>query len=429
MGRLAIRLAEPIDPRSIAAFRALFGGILFIAIVRFAANGWIDSQLAAPTYHFTYAGFRFVRPLPGVWLWVHFAVMAVAALALALGVRPRLAAAVFCLLFTWAELIEKAAYLNHYCFVSLMTALLAVVRTDGAFALWPAPGPAAVSRGALLLLRAQVALVYFYAGFAKIDADWLLRAEPLATWLPAHADWPLIGPLLAASATAYAFSWLGMLFDLTIWAFLAWSRTRRVAFAVAVFFHLAVWALFPIGLFSPLMLAAATLFFAPGWPRWGRAPASPRPRPSRALLALAGAWLAVQLFVPLRFLLYPGPVNWTEEGFRFAWRVMLVEKTGHIEYRLRSNGRPERRVVPGARLTPLQARMLAIAPDFIIEYAHHLAEEARDAGETGVEVRADAFVAFNGRPAQRLVDPEVDLAAQPMFTWAPAGWIRSPHGH
>lgn len=37
---------------------------------------------------------------------------------------------------------------------------------------------------------------------------------------------------------------------------------------------------------------------------------------------------------PLRHWLYPGNVLWTEEGFRFSWYVMLIEKTGLVQYRL-----------------------------------------------------------------------------------------------
>ena len=43
------------------------------------------------------------------------------------------------------------------------------------------------------------------------------------------------------------------------------------------------------------------------------------------LPGLVVLFLGIQFLLPLRHLLYPGNVNWTEEGFRFAWRVMLVE--------------------------------------------------------------------------------------------------------
>ena len=45
-----------------------------------------------------------------------------------------------------------------------------------------------------------------------------------------------------------------------------------------------------------------------------------------ALLALA------QIAMPLRHWAYPGNVRWKEEGYRFAWRVMLTEKTEHVRF-------------------------------------------------------------------------------------------------
>ena len=35
--------------------------------------------------------------------------------------------------------------------------------------------------------------------------------------------------------------------------------------------------------------------------------------------------MCIQLAFPFRYLLYPGNIFWTEEGYRFSWRVMLME--------------------------------------------------------------------------------------------------------
>ena len=228
-------------------------------------------------------------------------------------------------------------------------------------------------------------------------------------------------------------SWGGAAFDLTIWALLWWPRTRRPAYLVAVGFHVVVWLLFPIGVFPWVMLCAATVFFAPGWPRRlpGWPPASPArpgagldpaPGRSRWALRLAAAWLLVQALVPMRGALYPGPVNWNEQGFRFAWRVMLIEKTGQIEYRVTDpQGRLIRRVYPRGELSRLQYRMLCVKPDMIADYAREIARRERARGRGEVRVYADAYVAYNGRPSQRWIDPERDLAATD--PWSVADWI------
>lgn len=389
------------------------------AVIRFMAYGWVDTLLVDPAFHFTYLGFDWVRPWPRPLMYAHFVAMAVAALCMAVGRWPRLASAIFCLLFTYAELIEKAAYLNHYYLVSLLSAL---------FALFPARLDRPVPRWVLWLVRAQVGVVYIYAGLAKLGPDWLLQAEPLKTWLQAYAHLPLVGGFLAADATAWVMSWGGAVFDLGVVFGLLWPPTRRAVYCVALVFHTTIWLLFPVGMFSWIMLASATIFFAPDWPRrfisrWRRPPVGepiPIGAPRRVLAMI---WLVVQIVVPLRHLAYPGDVNWTEQGFRFAWRVMLIEKTGQVEYRVCRDGANHcARVYPRSRMTPLQYRMLSTQPDMVQAYAHRLALEARAEGAPAVRVHADAFVSLNGRPAARFVDPAADLARYPR-SWRHQPWI------
>jgi hypothetical protein len=102
---------------------------------------------------------------------------------------------------------------------------------------------------------------------------------------------------------------------------------------------------------------------------------------------------------------------------------MLIEKTGQVEYELVSSSPRRRfRVLPRDELTPLQVKMLSTQPDMIHDYARHLAARYESKGYRGVEVRADAWVAFNARPSQRLVDPTVDLAREPRSLRAKS-WI------
>ena len=437
---MARALEAPAPPHALAAFRVMFGLIMAVAAARYVMMGWVDTILVAPTYHFTYANFRWVEPLGGhLGVTLHLGVIGASALALALGVRARLAAGIFFVAFTWLELIEKAAYLNHYYLVSLLAVLLMVVRTDQVFALLPERSSNDTQNRTrwrdYWLFRGQMILVYGFASFAKINGDWLLRGEPLHTWLQAHQGIPVIGSWLVLPEVAIAMSWGGMLFDGTVWLFLLYPRTRPWAFAVALFFHLTVWALFPIGMFSFVMLASLTLFFAPDWPAKltgkhvdiasvSSVEASyDRFRHKLGNLFLV-CWLGAQALIPLRFLAYPGWVNWTEEGFRFSWRVMLIEKTGRLEYTLVNPADGRRwRIYPRHHLTPLQHKMLVTQPDMILEFAHELARQHREQHGYTPEVYAESFVSLDGRPAQRMIDPQVDLASEPLDTFAHRAWI------
>jgi vitamin K-dependent gamma-carboxylase len=417
--RLRRALGKVVPGHSLAALRIAFGALMFAAAVRFAAHGWIDELYVRPTFHFTYFGLGWVRPWPAPWIHVHFALLAIAALLVSLGLFYRASIAAFFVLFTYVELLDSATYLNHYYAISLVAFLLMFMPAANVLSLdaWRRsragfPLSPNVPQAAIVVLRAQLAIVYFFAGVAKLNADWLLHAEPLTTWLLARTDLPVLGPWFALPWVPSAMSWAGAAFDLTIPLWLSLPRTRPFAFATVVVFHVVTWLLFPIGMFPWVMIGLTPIFFAPDWPlRALRRPATAEPPaapPLRASWTVAiTAWLVLQCALPLRHHLYAGDVLFTEEGTRFSWRVMVAERGGTASFRTIDREGVAREVDPSVDLTPLQSRMMATQPDMILQYAHHLA-----AARPGARVYADVFVATNGHPSRRLVDPGVDLASE-----------------
>jgi vitamin K-dependent gamma-carboxylase len=419
--RLVERLARPVDAASLAAFRSLLGALLCASLVRFWAKGVIAQAYLAPEFFFPYYGFSWVLA-PRALTYPLFALLLLLALGLVLGVRTRLCAGVFCALFSYVHFVDVTHYLNHYYLVSLLTGLLAALPT-GEVAALGARGVGSrqhVPAWVLYLFRFQIGVVYFFGGVAKLKADWLFRAQPLATWLAASTDLPLLGPLFARRATAFALSWLGAAYDLSIPFALLWRRTRPFAYVAVVAFHLLTARLFQIGLFPYLMIVGSLLFLPADWPRklfprWLRAAAQESTRalpPERWQCWLLALYVSVQLSLPLRHWLYPGNVLWTEQGYRFAWNVMLIEKTGSAEFNLveRETGR-RKTVFPRSILTRAQTKALATQPDMILAFAHELARRERSAGRE-VAVYADVFAVLNGRPPRRLIDPNVDLARE-----------------
>jgi hypothetical protein len=411
--RWRARLTEPRDAASLRAFRLLFGAVMACGMVRLLAKGWVTELYVRPAYHFPYAdgALSWVRPWPGMGMYVHVATLAALAVGIAAGVRARLCAALFFVGFVHLELIDRALYLNHYYLATVLVGMLALLA--------PAARRATVPAWVLYAFRAQVGLVYFYAGVAKLNADWLLRAQPLRAWLAASADLPLVGAWLETPAAAFAASWTGAAFDLAIVPGLLWRRTRPAALAALLGFHAATAALFNIGLFPFIMAAGATLFLAPEWPRrfgWpARAGETPAQRPSSWVVpAVVAAHLAVQLVLPLRQHLTAEPSAWTGKGFDFAWNVMVAERSGAVTFRAVERGTGREVVVrPSAALTPLQGAAMAQDPALIATYARHLASELGREGWRDVGVFADAQLALNGRAGRRLLDPGVDLARRP----------------
>ena len=445
---------RPVSIAPLVVFRIAFGLLMLFSTLRYMYLGWVDTQLVEPVLHFSYYGFDWVQPLPRPAMYAVFIVMAVASVAISLGWFYRLATLLFFLCFTYVELIDITYYLNHYYFVSLVAFLMMLVPTHRYFSLDAKRKPEIiskkVSKWCIVIFKVQIAIVYVYAGLAKINSDWLMEALPLAIWLPAKTSVPVIGGLFGLKVIPIIFSWAGMLFDTFIVAGLLWRKTRWLAYGAVVVFHSLTGILFQIGVFPLVMIFAVTIFFSADFHekllnrlngllslfgfRNRCRPSTIDHRPSTIdyqpstgnplLLSFLAVFLVFQLLFPWRYLLYPGNVFWTEEGYRFAWRVMLMEKAGTATFFVRDG--PEGRegsVINHQFLNPHQEKQMAMQPDLILQFAHYLSAHFRREGMKDPQVRAEVWVTLNARPARLLVDPQVDLTRE-RDTWSHKEWIR-----
>ncbi len=441
------RLIQPTDIAALAVFRMLFGALMCGGTLRFMSNGWVESLYIQPDFHFKYWGFAWVQVPGATGLYLLYGGIALSAALVAIGAFYRFAIVAFFCLFSYAELMDVTYYLNHYYFVSLLALILCFLSPHRAWSVDVWRKPALKSRQLpawqLWWLRFQVALLYFYAGLAKFEADWLLHAQPLNIWLPPLGGMPVLGPLLELPWVHYIFSWFAFAFDTTIVAFLLMRKTRILAFLVVLVFHLFTHLFFNIGLFPLIMVLAAALFLDPDWPRHrlrdlqrmcrnlfcmvgrrsmqipGRDCLADATQPGagispyrlKALPTLAiTAFCLFQFLMPLRHWLYPGTVLWNEQGMRFSWKVMLREKSGALQYRVITHDGKTRIITPGEYLTEQQFREMAGQPDLILQLAHHIRDDFNARGQGPVSVFADSMVSLNGRATMNLIDPSANLA-------------------
>jgi hypothetical protein len=268
----------------------------------------------------------------------------------------------------------------------------------------------------------QLTMVYFFAGVAKLNAEWVFEALPLKIWLPSRADTPLIGPLLDYKWVAFAFSWFGLLYDLTIPFFLLWKRTRFVAYLTVIVFHIMTAALFQIGMFPYIMVVSTLIFFSEDFHKklWCKFfPVEDELQPisqagegiSPVLKYVLILYLGLQVILPFRYALYPGELFWTEQGYRFSWRVMLMEKAGYSQF---SVAIPTEKkffeVYPSSYLTPVQEKMMNTQPDMILQFAHFLRDEYAAKYHVSPQVYVQSYASVNGKGSRPFVNPEVNLA-------------------
>ena len=174
--------------RSVApllTLRRLFALLVLFSTLRFVCNGWVHTQVLNPFWTFPFDGFEWLPRPTLMGAWVLFSGMILGGLLLLIGKTAKLGAAVFFVCFTYVELLDKSNYLNHYYFVSLVAFMLIWLPTSSTTPRIP--------RLAVMSIRLFIGSVYFYAGLAKINADWLLHAQPLAMWLPQHSSFPSLG--------------------------------------------------------------------------------------------------------------------------------------------------------------------------------------------------------------------------------------------
>jgi hypothetical protein len=414
----------------LAVFRILFGFMMLASIIRFWSYGWINTLYVEPTFAFSFYGFDWL-PLLGSYTYLLFIICGLSAFCVAIGYQYRIAIILFFLSFTYIELLDKTTYLNHYYFISCLSFLLIFLPVNCYYSIdalrIKKTRLNSVPVWTIDSIKVLLCIVYFYAGLAKLNSDWLLEAMPLQIWLPSKYDVPFLGDILQQEWMHYAFSWLGAMYDLAIPFLLLYKPTRSLAFVLVVIFHVLTRILFPIGMFPYIMIVSALIFFDSSFHERVLSYFSEMLKKLRLFKPIKisekqnatsnkiapyviAVFIVIQLLFPWRYLLYPQELFWTEEGYRFSWRVMLMEKAGYAQFTVKDTKSGNQFAVNNSDfLTPFQEKQMSTQPDFIVQYAHYLGTHFASQGHQNIAVHVESYVALNGRLSQQYINPTVNL--------------------
>lgn len=391
--------------------------------------------------YFPYYGFEWVKPLSENTMYLLFFILLFCALLVITGLFYRVAIALFFLIFTYVELIDKTNYLNHYYFVSIVCFILLFIPAHLSFSLdikWRKKMEIEkISRFYILLIQGQLFLVYFFAGIAKINYDWLINAQPLKMWLPAFSHFYIIGNYLEQDWVAYLFCWFGCIYDLSIGFFLFNKKTVGIAYVFVLIFHLATALFFNIGMFPYVMIVITVIFFKEethililqklktvfrySMPRNSTNTLDLKP----LLIAIFSVYFIMQLIMPFRYLLYDGKLFWTEQGYRFSWRVMLMEKAGTAFFYVKDlKTNKEIEVDNKKYLTYMQEKQMSTQPDMMVDYAKFLKKEFSEKGFLNPTVRAQSFVTLNGSGSKEFINDTIDLSLESNSFLKNKTWIK-----
>ena len=426
------------DAASVAFFRVAFALVVLWHIGLCFWNHSIEHHFGRPPYHLSYFGFEWVRALDLAGMRRVYYLMALAAIGVGLGLLYRISAVLLFVTFTYTFLADATQYQDHYYLMCLVAFLLILVPAHRTFSidaiLVPDKASCWIPSWCRWLLMSQIAIPYVFSGIAKLNGDWL-HALPVGLWVSKQSHLPLIGAWLTERSTAWFLSYTGLIFNLSIVPLLLWPRTRKWAFAVAIAFHLTSAVLFEIDVFPWMMILATPILFTPGWPRRFLRLGVPTSEVSidtvvssrtfgqRLAVGFAAVYLIWQLLFPLRHLLYPGDPSWTEEGHKFAWRMMLSKK--RVFFAIHATDGPSGRMaeVPvNKMMTQLQAGQMTASLDQCVASAPIFAEWARnEMGFSDVEIRVFVITSLNGRQAQLQFDPDLDLLTVTRSIWPQTG--------
>jgi hypothetical protein len=404
--------------------------MMLASIIRFWSYGWIHNLYVEPTFAFSFYGFHWL-PLLGNYTYLLFVICGLAAFFVAIGHHYRIAIILFFLSFTYIELLDKTTYLNHYYFISCLSFLLIFLPANCYYSIDAIRSDKIrannIPTWTIDSIKLLLCIVYFYAGLAKLNSDWLIEAMPLQIWLPSKYDIPFLGNILQKEWIHYAFSWGGAAYDLAIPFLLLYKPTRSLAFVFVVIFHVLTRVLFPIGMFPYIMIVSALIFFDSALHErilsffseilkrlrlFRSLEISEKQMAVKNKLApyIIAAFLVIQLLFPWRYLFYPGELFWTEEGYRFSWRVMLMEKAGYAQFTVKDTKSGKKFAVNnGDFLTPFQEKQMSTQPDFIVQYAHFLGTHFANQGHKNIAIHVESYVALNGRLSQPYINPTVNL--------------------
>ncbi|MGV7220561.1 MAG: HTTM domain-containing protein [Nitrospinales bacterium] len=434
-------LMRPVDASSVGAFRIIFGAVMCWAMCRYFYLDRISSKYIDRTFHSTFPFFDWVTPWPGVSMYYHFGILAIAGLMIAIGLFTRFYSIVFFLGYTYVFLLDVVEYNNHYYFMCLVSFLFCFIYTNRWMSLdvskKTTTNSSTIPFWNLFILRAQVFIVYFYGGIAKINEDWL-RGEPMRHFLlDRFENSPELGKYLTSEVSVYLFSYGGLIYDLVIGFILLCKKTRWLGIILVLIFNLTNNWIFTIGIFPVLMIGATILFLEPETPRKllnSLFPKKVEPeyestpyhvRPQKLVILFVSVYLVIQGLTPFRHFLYTGDVHWNGIGHNFSWYMKLNSKNQcRMSFIATDPGTRESwSITNKGVIDDRQYGKICPHPMLVVQYAKYLGRKLEESGVNNPIIRVKSSYSLNYGPVQTLINPEANLLEVDTNPFGKVDWI------
>ena len=480
-------LYRPIEPASISYFRICYGILISWQAWIMIDESWAWTLFTQKSVYFKYWPFEFLTPMNPTFMVAIMVVMGICGILVASGVFYRLSSLLIFTIFTYIFLIEKARYENHLYLICLISFLMIFIPA-GKHLTFPSifstrfSNTITIPNWPLFLLRTQIGVVYIFAGIAKLNMDWVSKAEPIKQWMIDYKGPYIIENLAVNSFIPWIMTYGAIIIDLFAVPLLCYKKTRVFTYLALVVFHLFNAHLFGIGIFPFLMILSTALFFDNQWVQRltndiksfnykkisyviigagagyllgfllhikGEHPieiagaigiaifvanidepfksqnrshftslnnspktSTPSTRSLKKTIVpyLIIIWISIQLLIPMRHLIIPGNVNWTNEGHYFSWRMKLNNKEAEGTFTITDKiNKLSWNLDPRLFLTELQYETMMTRPNLILQFTKYVEHNLNNNGYPDISIKSNINMSLNGNPTKPLIDRNMDL--------------------
>ena len=441
-------LFKNVNSFSLGLFRFVFGVFMLIEMIYYLKSGFFKDSVMVPYYNFPYDYLEFISPMgDSAMSFIHF-MMGLSAILIMIGYYSRWASLLFFICFTYFLLCCRGLFNNHFYLFSLLSLLFVFLDADRSFSIRPKnkAKEKVIPMWQLNILRFQIVVVYFFGGVAKLTHDWLVLKEPMRETLKSFSPNGFIPSELMVSLFNYG----GLAFDLSIGFLLLFRRTRTVAIIGVVLFNLTNAIIFDdIAIFPFVMLGTIVLFLDPEGKAIvkiksffvnNRGPSIKRTageyhQISKPVILGVVVYVLFQVLFPLRHHLITDNVVWTGIARKFSWHMKVQQRTEkEISFLVKDKLGGEEIMVDynfiNQRINNLQIGHMSQSPVMAWQFANWLEKRLnkelkaqKNKSFKDLEIYCTIQTSFNGRPAQYIIDPSIDLTKAPYSPFGANTWI------
>lgn len=435
-------LSMPVDARVLGIFRIIFGLFMVYEMTDYIRIGLIRQMFFLPALNFKYDFLRWLTPLPEGYMHILLYGLLACAFMIAIGLWFKWACRVFAVGYAYIFLMDKSIYNNHIYLFILLAILLSVTRADltlSVKAWWRQRKRTAqtsetdsihIPRWQPFVIQAQIMIVYFYGGIAKITSDWMLRQEPVRSLLEQMQSGHWMAPLIKNEFGVYLLNYGGFLIDILSPILLWYKPIRNWAIIPFIGFHFSNSNIFhDIGIFPFIMMLGLIIYFdteeIPFLRKWitrnNQTENDFQPESGTGSIGMNTGiavkrflWIyfTFQLLFPFRGHFLPNDLDWTTIGNRFSWRMKV--DTRELEemsfYVAESDTSVLHPVEIRNLVNDMQLLNLYMDPRSIADFGALIGRLAKERGMENPRVTASIRVRYDGRPSQYFIDPKTDIS-------------------